>query len=37
MEGLAILVGLVQCTKWEICITKSIRLAYSCQTNSPIS
>jgi len=28
--------GLAQCTKWEICISKSIRLAYSWQTNSPI-
>ena len=36
MEELAYLEGLVQCTHWEICITKSIRLAYSWQTNSPI-
>ena len=33
MEGLAYLERLVQCTQSEICITKSIGLAYSWKTN----
>ena len=33
MEGFAYFEGLVQSTQWEICITKSIGLAYSWQTN----
>ena len=30
MEGLAYFKGLVPSTQWEICITKSIGLPYSC-------